>query len=300
MSPDAKGGHTMTVEGGGGGTPAYLSPEQASGGTLTRRATVVERHAGRVPDDPATLRELPGVGRYTAGAIASIAFERRAPVLDGNVRRVLSRLYRIDGSQLGTAEESRALWSLAERLVDGRNPGDLNQALMELGALICTPTAPRCTLCPLARSCRARTAGEPERYPTRKPRIVTTRVRVGVAWIVRGERFLLERSVADNPLRGTWEIPAVELNGRRDAGRVLTAMLDRRHGLGLMPPRAVATVTHGIMNRRLSLEICVMGHRRGRTTDRDELRWVRPDELDEVAVSGATRKIAHAVASAGG
>ena len=111
---------------------------------------VMELHGGRVPEDAEDLLSLPGVGRYTAGAIASLAFGREAPVVDGNVRRVFSRWFAIRGT--GAASD-RAHWSIAEALVRGRSPGDWNQALMELGATICTPRSPRCDLCPVATSC---------------------------------------------------------------------------------------------------------------------------------------------------
>ena len=109
---------------------------------------VMERHDGKLPRDPADLRRLPGVGRYTAGAIASVAFGLPEPILDGNVRRVLARIFAVDGVRLGPAAEERELWGLAASLVQGSAPGDLNQALMELGALICTPRAPACPACP--------------------------------------------------------------------------------------------------------------------------------------------------------
>ncbi|MGH7289297.1 MAG: A/G-specific adenine glycosylase, partial [Myxococcota bacterium] len=125
---------------------------------------VVEEHGGRVPDDLEALRELPGVGRYTAGALASIAFDRPAPIVDGNVARVLARLLDLDFDVKSPAGQRR-LWDEAAALADGPSPGDLNQALMELGALVCTPRAPRCPLCPLREDCRGLAAGRAEALP---------------------------------------------------------------------------------------------------------------------------------------
>ena len=115
---------------------------------------VVERHAGRLPADVELLRELPGVGRYTAGAVASIAFDRPAPIVDGNVARVLARLFGIAADVRSRAVQER-LWREAEELARGEDPGALNQALMELGAMVCTPRAPRCADCPWSRRCAA-------------------------------------------------------------------------------------------------------------------------------------------------
>ncbi|MFQ5946291.1 MAG: A/G-specific adenine glycosylase, partial [Anaerolineae bacterium] len=127
---------------------------------------VVERHGGRVPDTLATLRELPGIGRYTAGAIVSIAYGIPAPALDANARRVLSRVYLVDGDPGDRAIETQ-LWDLAGSLVPPERPGDFNQAIMELGATICLPRRPKCGRCPVARRCGARELGRQEEIPRR-------------------------------------------------------------------------------------------------------------------------------------
>lgn len=125
---------------------------------------VVARHGGRVPEDAAARRALPGVGAYTAGAIGSIAFDREEPLVDGNVARVLARVHGV-GTPLGRADTEARLWAEAARLVRGPRPGALNQALMELGATVCTPRAPRCGACPIAARCEARARGDVEALP---------------------------------------------------------------------------------------------------------------------------------------
>lgn len=146
---------------------------------------VVARHGGEVPRDPAARRALPGVGRYTAGAIGSIAFDLPEPIVDGNVARVLARLHRIE-LPLGTAAMESRLWAEAEALVEGERPGDLNQALMELGATICTPRGPRCDLCPIAFACEARAHGDVERLPVPKKRKAPTEKRLLVVVATQG------------------------------------------------------------------------------------------------------------------
>ena len=254
---------------------------------------VVEKHGGRLPDDPKTLTGLPGIGRYTAGAIASIAFELCEPVLDGNVRRVLSRLFAVDAEELSVADERRLLWSLASDLVRGSEPGQLNQGLMELGATICTPRAPRCPDCAVGSVCRANLSGERERYPRSRPRPAITTSRVAVGWVRRGGRVLLERTGPDNPFRGVWDLPAVELGfGGDDPRRGLADALRQRHGLEVVLREVGPRTSHGIMQRRLLLDPCLGTLRRGRVAGCDDLRWVAPAALGHQATSGATLKLA--------
>jgi A/G-specific adenine glycosylase len=254
---------------------------------------VVERHDGRLPADPAALGALPGIGPYTAGAIASIAFGLARPAIDGNVRRVLARVLALDASRLGRSREERSLRDAGARLVRGNRPGDVNQALMELGALVCAPSRPRCTSCPVRGFCRALARGRPEAYPARRPRPRPRPVRVAVAWIRRDGRLLLERPGGGSPLRGTWDLPAVELAGDRDAIEALRGKLAAR-GLVASIGRPIGHYRHGIMDRRLTLEVFRCRMRRGRVAGRPDLRWVGAAEMETAAVSGATRKIASA------
>jgi A/G-specific adenine glycosylase len=247
---------------------------------------VLERHGGRLPGDCGELQALPGIGRYTAGAIASICFGIPAPILDGNVRRVLSRLHALDAA---AGSGDARLWKLAESLADGPDPGDLNQALMEIGALVCTPRNPECDACPLGERCRARALGSPESFPPVKPRRAVERVRVAVAVVERGGRVLLERPSDGSPFRGTWDLPAIELADGDAAERRLRDALRRRHGLEVDVGAEGATATHGILHRRLRLDARLCRLRRGRVAGRGGLRWLAPGS--EAAVSGATRKI---------
>ncbi len=259
---------------------------------LHRAARELARtHGGKLPADAAMLRALPGVGRYTAGAIASIAFDRPEPVLDGNVRRVLARWFGVDGAELGKAAEERRLWDLADELVRGPSPGDLNQALMELGATICHPREPRCTACPVRKACQARAHDRIESLPASTPRRKSISVRVGVAVIRRGDRVLLERPDKTNPLRGRWDLPAVELERGGFAGEALTRHLGERHRVHVALGACLGRATHGILHRRLKLEVHAGTLRRGRTTGSELLSWVALDRLDEHPVSGATRKV---------
>jgi len=243
---------------------------------------VLERHAGVLPGDADALRTLPGIGRYTAGAIASIAFGKPEPVLDGNVRRVLSRLL--------MENDDRTLWTAAATLVRGKQPGRLNEALMELGALVCTPAAPRCPGCPVRGHCAANARACPEAYPSSRIMPRPRTVRAAVAWIQRGGRVLLERPSNGSPLRGHWDLPATEIRETADPTAAIRDKL-RRARLEVTVGSSIASLRHGIMNRRLTLEVFDCRLRKGRVAGRDDLLWVSPGELPTTPHSGATKKI---------
>ncbi len=188
--------------------------------------------AGRseLPASLEELRELPGVGPYTAAAVASIAFGAAAPVVDGNVRRVLGRLAGIAGDPRRRAA-ARRIERLAGDILDARSPGDSNQALMELGATVCTPRRPECAHCVWATWCVARALGDPERFPERVPRRPSVSVFRGEVRVVdqRG-RWLLRRAPGGSHNAGLWEFPALEWERRSRPGSPLTPLVGAAGG----------------------------------------------------------------------
>ncbi|MCB8920747.1 MAG: A/G-specific adenine glycosylase [Ardenticatenaceae bacterium] len=190
--------------------------------------TVMTEWGGELPQTAADLQKLKGIGRYTAGAIASIAFDEPVPVLDGNVIRVLTRLTDYDGDVTTTAVKKH-LWQLAAEQVPNTRPGDYNQALMELGQQICIPAKPACLLCPLSAHCQARQRGTQLERPVKPPRKNTPHYDVvaGVIWQngERGEngRFLIAQRPLTGLLGGLWEFPG----GKQEPGESLPATLIR-------------------------------------------------------------------------
>ncbi len=193
---------------------------------------VVREHGGRVPSDPRAFATLPGVGRYTLGAVLSMGFGLPWPVLDGNVARVLARLTARPLTVKRPAD-ARELWALAESLLPRSlrraggqaGPGEWNQALMELGALVCTPRAPRCVTCPLRAACRARALGLQDSVPPVAARRTLLRVRRAVACVRhRGRLLVVKREGAH--LDGLWEPPGVELERGQDVSAALAAKLE--------------------------------------------------------------------------
>ncbi|CAN7425759.1 A/G-specific adenine glycosylase [Mesorhizobium amorphae] len=184
-------------------------------------ADLVARRGGSFPDSEAGLRELPGIGAYTAAAIAAIAFDRPAAVVDGNVERVVSRLFSIATPLSEAKPEIRAL---VGRMVPDNRPGDFAQAMMDLGATICTPRRPRCMLCPLRADCSAIISGDPERFPVRLPKAEKP-LRHGAAFVaVRGDGAILLRKRPDKGLLGGMtEVPTTAWTARMDGATTAAA-----------------------------------------------------------------------------
>lgn len=164
---------------------------------------------GKIPGDVPSLQNLSGIGRYTAGAIASIAFSREAPLVDGNVARVLARLFAIAGPVNDRRNEQR-YWAIASDLVVGPRPGELNQALMEFGSQICTPMVPHCDSCPLRSHCKASMAGKVKHYPAPKKRTARKKLPLAFAWIESKKGVLLRKRPLNGLWPGLWEMPSCE------------------------------------------------------------------------------------------
>ncbi len=215
---------------------------------------IVEKHGGRVPGTVAGLMSLPGVGRYTAGAVASIAYGVRAPVLDGNVVRVLMRLAALEADP-GAPATRAELWGLAEAVLPARRCGDFNQALMELGATVCVPQAPICHLCPLNATCRAYQEGSAERIPlpARRSRVLTGAM--VVAAVRRGERLLFVRRPATGLWAGLWELPG-EPVGEGESLAAARRRLRARLPAGVrLAARPIGAVVRRLTHREITFHI---------------------------------------------
>ena len=252
---------------------------------------LMECHAGRLPDDVDALRELPGVGRYTAGALASIAFDKPAPIVDGNVARVLARLLAIEGDLRSSANQAR-LWSEAEALARGDDPGALNQGLMELGATVCTPRAPRCSACPCVRHCAARAQGRVEELPVRARSTAVSRVDGVAAFLVRHDRVLAVQRPQRGLLGGLWELPGGELHDGEVPARALERILREGVGLDLRRAEPLGTIEHAFTHRQLRVHVYRGAVDAGRVRRKgwDAHRWVSRSAFAELPLGGPTRK----------
>lgn len=258
---------------------------------LHEAARVVAReHGGRVPVTAAAFSSLPGVGRYTVGAVLSISVGARLPVLDGNVGRVFAR-WTAQPLQAKRPADAKRLWSMAEALLPpaggAAKSGDWNQALMELGATVCTPRAPRCPECPVRAHCKAHAAGTPEAFPPVAARRDTVKLRRAVALLRRGGDVLVTRREGAL-LDGMWEMPGVDLSPDADAGAALRAAL-RALGVKARLADSGRRVKHTITHRAIEVEVweatgAVTAPRRA------ALRWTDPASR-ELALTALAKKV---------
>lgn len=252
---------------------------------------VCEQHGGRFPETAAQLRMLPGVGPYTAAAVASIAFGERVAVLDGNVKRVLARLYALDDC-IDAPETERELWRLAQTLVPPRNPGDFNQAMMELGARVCTPRTPACMACPAASECRAHAEGREAELPVRKPKAATPLHEIVTAVIERDGCFLVGRRPHGGMLGGLWEFPGGKVEKGEDHALALARECREELGVTVRVGGLVACVRHAYTHFRIVMSVyrCEITDGEPAALAHTELRWVRPEDFDTLAFPKANHK----------
>jgi A/G-specific adenine glycosylase len=248
---------------------------------------VVERHGGVFPADLAALQALPGVGRSTAGAILSIAFDSPAPILDGNVRRVLCRLFALAEDPRRPAAE-RKLWAWAEALTPADRPHDYAQAIMDLGATLCTPKRPDCPPCPLAALCQARAQGRERELPLAgRKKAVPTALQVALL-LEKNGRFLVRRRPLSGMLGGLWEFPTVAVAAGSTpemAARRLLVELGFEAVLG-----EAGRVAHAYSHFRLDLRLFRGYFNDSRRVSEGEARWVDAAELRELPLHGAHKK----------
>ena len=234
---------------------------------------IAEQHGGRVPREAGVLRQLPGVGRYTANAIASIVYQQAEPIVDGNVRRVLARWC---GKEL-TVNES---WARAEELVNLSDPGLFNEALMELGAMVCTPKVPRCPSCPVLKLCEARRRGVEGRVPAPKSGVRRKVVHHHAVVVARNGKVLLEKRPDNGLWSSMWQVPTIE------ADRALRpAELRRRLAVTVVGLRKEGTFEHGTTHRLITFHVFAAKSRsRGGT-------WRRLDDVADLPMSNAQKRV---------
>ncbi len=256
---------------------------------------VVDQLDGRLPRTADGWRALPGIGRYTAAAIASIAFSEAAAVLDGNVKRILARILAIEDSIDLPAVEAE-LWRAAEAMVTAYRPGDVNQAMMELGARICTPRAPQCLTCCVRKACDAAASGRQEVLPVRTPRGATPHHEVVVGAIHRRSRYLLGQRPDGAMLGGLWEFPGGKVRPGEMYAEALQREIVEETGLTVDVGPRLATVDHAYTHFSVTLHLYRCESPRGRPQPRyhTRLRWVRPCEFASLAMPVGTRKLLEA------
>ncbi|HEY2900659.1 MAG TPA: A/G-specific adenine glycosylase [Polyangia bacterium] len=254
---------------------------------------VVANHGGEIPADEAALATLPGVGAYTASAVAAIAFDAPTFALDGNGARVMARLHGVTEVIDGPAARAR-LRALGQALVPARRAGDFTQAVMELGALVCSATGPACLACPLRATCVAKKKGITAVIPARKTKAPRPTARVACAYVTQSGRVLLVRRPKGQLLASTWALPSAPVVGAADASEV-ARQAARQSGVmvGRQRPQFRGQVRHIFTHRDLTAEVYAVAARTAEaaTSASDSARrWVAADELPTLGISSFTRK----------
>jgi A/G-specific adenine glycosylase len=258
---------------------------------------VVEKYHGEIPRDLDELRQLPGIGRYTLGAIASIAFDMNVPALDGNIKRVYARVFDI-AEPVDVSTGEKILWDLAEKHLPDKDAGDYNQALMDLGATICVPKNPRCLICPLMKLCKARENGTQNQRPVKLPKKEIPHHIHAAGVVVERGRVLLAKRPSKGLLGGMWEFP----NGRvkRNPFAGLAAALKTGYDLRLrdVPQRVRKSAALGIVHHgysHFSVSVYVYACELASKPTGENLKWVAIKDLDEYPMGKIDRQIAHLV-----
>jgi A/G-specific adenine glycosylase len=245
---------------------------------------IIRRFQGKIPDTLRDLQSLPGIGRSTAGAILSFAYDQEASILDGNVKRVLSRLAAVSSSKAGDL-----LWEISESLIPKGHSNPFNQALMDLGSMLCTPRNPQCLHCPLKNLCRGYLSGRPERYPSRMKKKPIPHIARIAAVIQKDEKVLLRQRPLKGLLGGLWEFPNWESDGKRSLRLRLRNYIKREMGIKAEVKDPIGTLKQTFSHFKLTLRVYPCRNLNGKGKG----KWVPIKNLDRLAMSRIDRRIAN-------
>ncbi len=247
-----------------------------------RAANVVQdTYHGIIPDDPETFQELPGVGDYIASAVQSIAFDHPCAVVDGNVKRVLARLFEVD-TPVNNGTSYKTFKSIANELLDIQVPGIFNQAMMELGALVCKPKQPACNPCPVSEFCLARDHSAIDDFPKRikKSKVPVHHIVAGV--VIKNDRLLITQRKPEGLLGGMWEFPSGAINRGEKAESACIRNLEEKVNLAVKVDSKLARVTHAYTHFRIKMDVFLCHYKSGRIRLRGPagFKWVTPGQID--------------------
>jgi A/G-specific adenine glycosylase len=255
---------------------------------------VVADHAGTFPQTTSELQSLPGIGRYTAGAVASIAFDQRAAILEANTIRLLSRLIAYRGNPHLTAGQ-RVLWQVAEEILPHKDVARFNQALMELGSLVCTPADPKCDECPLASVCAANAAGLQHEIPVPKKKPTFTALREAAIVVRKNGSVLMRQCGPGERWAGLWDFPRFELeaSGPLFAKAEIVTKVAAQTGITCAPGQLIKTMKHGVTRYRIALDCYEATFVFGRVqaSQSAAVKWLSIQTLADLPLSTTGRKI---------
>ena len=252
---------------------------------------VVKQHAGKIPNTWEAFYSLPGVGDYIAAAVLSIAFEQPYAVVDGNVKRVLARLYKIS-APVNQPQSYRRFKATANKLLDVKRPGTFNQAMMELGALICKPRHPACDACPLNSVCRAYQTQQVALFPKRKKRAATPQYHISVGVVFKKDRVLITRRKPEGLLGGLWEFPGGKIRDGESASAGCLREIKEEVNLQVKIVRHLTQVKHAYTHFKIVMEVFCCNYVSGRVYLRgpEAFRWIRLEEYKQYPFPRANHK----------
>ena len=238
--------------------------------------------------------KLPGIGRYTAAAIASIAFGQDEPALDGNIRRVLARVFNLTVPARSTSGE-KLLWSLANEHLPPGQAGDYNQALMDLGATICTPKKPDCSNCPVAKICQSKALGIQDERPISEPKNKIPHYTVTAAVVHNDEKVMIVQRPPRGLLGGMWEFPGGKREGEEDLPTCLRREIQEELGVQIHVGEPFGVYQHAFTHFRITLHafLCTLNGGKPKLKEHTDIRWVKPSELNHFPMGKIDRQISN-------
>ena len=259
-------------------------------------ALIVEEYAGQLPQDAEELQKLPGIGRYTAAAISSIAFGKDQAALDGNIRRVLARVFDVDLPARSTQGE-RLLWQLAKENLPTGSAGEYNQALMDLGARICTPSTPNCPQCPLALHCQSLKLGNQQERPVKKTKPEIPHYTVAAAVIRSNGKVFIAQRPDKGLLGGMWEFPGGKIEPNESLETCLKREICEELNVDIAVGAPVGVYQHGFTHFKITLHAfeCQLVQGSPVANEHNDLRWVKLAELQDFPMGKVDRQIAEAL-----
>ncbi|KXG75283.1 A/G-specific adenine glycosylase [Thermotalea metallivorans] len=258
---------------------------------LHRGAKVVAEHyGGRIPHRLKEIKKIPGIGSYTAGAILSIAYGQPVPAVDGNVMRVFSRVFCVQ-EDIGGEKTKKEMEKIGAVVIPPENPSFFNQGLMELGALICTPIAPKCIACPIFEACCARQKGIQHELPIKKKKTKVKEVFLEVGLVWKGDKLLITKRPGDSLLAGLWGFPAVEREKGWERGKSIRQELKDTYGMEVTGAKHVLDATHIFTHLKWHMEVYVACFMEEAKIEYPPVQWVTLKEIKQYPIPTAFRKV---------
>lgn len=251
---------------------------------------VMQDQAGQLPSTLEGWMALPGIGRTTAGGILSSAFDQPAPILDGNVKRVLARMVAL---QRPPAQALDHLWELSTTLLDPDHPRDFNQALMDLGATLCRRRSPHCLLCPWQGDCKAYNQGQQDHLPMTQPASPRPHKQIAVAVVFKGPELLIDQRLESSMLGGLWEFPGGKIEPGETPAECAVREVKEEIGIEVVAEQELATIDHAYTHFTITLIAYICRYVSGeiRPLQCDDVRWIRPEQIKDYAFPMANQKL---------